>query len=343
MQKLLLGLVLATSAYAASLADCQAFCTLYQTACWSINNIYGTTASCLHECQYWPGDPACAGQGLNATTCVSGNSFECRGYHLTVASQSAGNAAIHCYHASPVGDDSRHSVTGPCTDAANTTKNWIASGVVDDLCNTLVANCKNYGTINDYATCMSSMAWGIGSTDLTALPTWAPHYTSPGNTYGYTDNSTDYPYPVATPPANGGINSGFCKRYHADAAAGDAATHCPHATAGVGVCGDSCDFFCNLAQGACTGANQQWTSKQTCMTDCATFSGTTTVAQSATVGNTFSCRLYHAGVASTSAANAMVHCPHISKASVAGVCASAAGLTANLFLVAALIALALFR
>jgi len=335
---------LVLAACVASGTQCDDFCTLYTSTCWSINNIYNTMASCLHECQYWHADPACAGQGINATTCVSGNSFECRGYHLTVASSSPTNAAIHCYHASPVGDDVRHSVAGPCTDAANATTNWIQSGVANDLCNTLVKNCQGYGTINDYATCMSSMVWGIGSSDFTTLPvSWAPHYTSPGNNYGYTDNSTDYPYPVAA-PTGAGTNSAFCKRYHADAAAGDAVTHCPHATAGAGVCGDNCDFFCNLAQGACTGSNQQWTTKSDCMADCATFPAGTTLLNQAT-GNTYGCRLYHAGVASQSAAQAVVHCPHISKASVKNVCAasSAAGLTANLFLVTALVGLVLFR
>lgn len=79
------------------------------------------------------------------------------------------------------------------------------------------------------------------------------------------------------------------------------------------------------------------------MTDCATFPAGSTLLNQAT-GDTYGCRLYHAGVASTSAANADIHCKHISKASVKDVCAAnAAGLTANLFLVTALIGLALFR
>jgi len=104
-------------------------------------------------------------------------------------------------------------------------------------------------------------------------------------------------------------NSLACRDTHAGLAATNAAVHCPHAgPSGGNVCGDWCENFCDLALGACTGANQIFADRATCLTGCATLA--TTGVPNATAGDTVQCRIYHLGVASSSAANATVHCPH---------------------------------
>lgn len=117
-----------------------------------------------------------------------------------------------------------------------------------------------------------------------------------------------------------------CRLYHTTAAASlPGMEHCLHGgPAGYGVCGTSqCEAFCQIAQHACTGANQQWASVAACMSDCATMAGSTPdvpvgapdYATSETSGDTFACRMYHLTVAASSASLATVHCPHVVLAS----------------------------
>jgi hypothetical protein len=105
-------------------------------------------------------------------------------------------------------------------------------------------------------------------------------------------------------------NSVACRTYHGGApAVANAALHCPHAgPSGGNACGDWCENYCDLALAACTGANQLFGDRATCLTQCGTLA--TTGVPNATSGNTVQCRIYHLGVASSSAANATVHCPH---------------------------------
>jgi hypothetical protein len=105
-------------------------------------------------------------------------------------------------------------------------------------------------------------------------------------------------------------NSLECRSYHATAAAGGAALHCPHAgPAGDGTCGANCESFCALAMAKCSGT---FASLQACTTACAAFPNTTAhYTSSAATGDTFSCRMYHLSVASTDATLASQHCPHI--------------------------------
>jgi hypothetical protein len=78
-----------------------------------------------------------------------------------------------------------------------------------------------------------------------------------------------------------------------------------------------------LVQGACTGANAQWPDMAGCMSACATVPAANPTM--VTSGNTIFCRFYHASVASTSAANAAIHCAHAGPqaASVGMPCAAA--------------------
>ena len=112
-------------------------------------------------------------------------------------------------------------------------------------------------------------------------------------------------------------NTTYCRLYHAGAAADDAATHCPHASAdGGGVCVDPeptvCEQYCAAVAANCTDENAlTWT--EDCATDCA---GWPEGEDGDTAANTTYCRLYHAGAAADDAAT---HCPHAS-ADGGGVC-----------------------
>lgn len=104
-------------------------------------------------------------------------------------------------------------------------------------------------------------------------------------------------------------NSLACRTTHVGLAPSNPAVHCPHAGASGGnVCGGWCENYCDLALAACTGANQLFADRATCLTGCAGLA--TTGAPNATAGDTVQCRIYHLGVASSSAANAVTHCPH---------------------------------
>jgi hypothetical protein len=109
-----------------------------------------------------------------------------------------------------------------------------------------------------------------------------------------------------------------CREYHAGLAAADPATHCPHASLlGGAVCAvDNCTSFCETDLALCTGTNAAYPSMGNCMSQCAGY--TYTAGQSITADqnkNTLNCRVYHLQLASTSAANATLHCPHTGQAS----------------------------
>jgi hypothetical protein len=106
-----------------------------------------------------------------------------------------------------------------------------------------------------------------------------------------------------------------CHGYHATAAATDATVHCFHAgpAGGMGVCGELCENFCHIAASACPG---EFATNDDCMTACGMWATTPQYSTGATGGDSYACRLYHLTVASSSAANAEVHCGHIVTSSV---------------------------
>jgi len=64
---------------------------------------------------------------------------------------------------------------------------------------------------------------------------------------------------------------------------------------------------------SCTGTNAQFVSRATCISAALSFpEADVAPAWLAQSGDNSDCRLYHAGVAGTSVANAAIHCPHVS-------------------------------
>jgi hypothetical protein len=103
-----------------------------------------------------------------------------------------------------------------------------------------------------------------------------------------------------------------CRIYHVGVAglggpdSADRTTHCPHAgRSGAGVCGTSCESFCEATNELCGSPNKQYSDKSYCLAMCALFPPGTA---SDTGGNTLGCRDYHLTVASTTDPD--FHCPH---------------------------------
>ncbi len=86
----------ASTAVDANALDCAYYCATDIAVCTGNNNQYKDNATCMSMCQ--AGIPNDVEAGA-----TSGNSLACRMYHLSVASQSASNAAIHCPHTGPYG------------------------------------------------------------------------------------------------------------------------------------------------------------------------------------------------------------------------------------------------
>ena len=93
-----------------------------------------------------------------------------------------------------------------------------------------------------------------------------------------------------------------CRLYHATAAKGDPATHCPHAgPGGAGVCGTNCQGYCQIAMKYCTAANkaQVYSDLGDCMTTCMALPDDVRFSIAVQDGNHQACLLYHVQEAST--------------------------------------------
>jgi hypothetical protein len=131
---------------------------------------------------------------------------------------------------------------------------------------------------------------------------------------------------AAFPPGKLGDTEGNtlgCRIYHGGApAVAMPDTHCAHAgiTGGdkdvtdvmAGTCGEGCDAFCDVALAVCTGANKQYDTKETCLTDCKSFKvDAASYSTADTATNDFGCHAYHLTVAAKDAMSATAHCAHI--------------------------------
>jgi len=83
----------------------------------------------------------------------------------------------------------------------------------------------------------------------------------------------------------------------------------------AGASGVDCTGYCDLVMANCTGGDAQYANKADCLAVCASFPAGSPNDQS---GNSFYCRNYHAGNATS---NPSVHCPHAGPAGD-GVCGS---------------------
>lgn len=100
-----------------------------------------------------------------------------------------------------------------------------------------------------------------------------------------------------------------CRAYHAGAAKMDATTHCSHAgPGGDGVCGATCDGYCQIAMMYCTEANMAkvYADAAACQVDCKAHKDDVKYTTAVDAGNHVACLLYHVQEGSTVPAD---HCP----------------------------------
>jgi hypothetical protein len=133
------------------------------------------------------------------------------------------------------------------------------------------------------------------------------------------------------------IDSLNCRVWHANAAASDPHTHCPHAgPLGGDLCGnDPCIPFCRMDTDFCTGNNAAYSSYEDCLSACDADGGyagfpyeiSTTDNEVADLGfqsasNTLNCRIYH--LQNFLKTGEAIHCTHTSRDGN-GVCTSPDG------------------
>ena len=234
---------------------CEAYCDQAMANCSGDNAIYADRASC---------EAACAAMPAGAWDDTGGNSASCRTYHASFPA--AGDPATHCPHA---GISSDSDLCGTKCEA---------------YCDQAMANCMGENALYpDRASCEAACA---------AMPA------------GAWDDT--------------GGNSASCRTYHASfPAAGDPATHCPHAglSSDSGICGTSCDAYCDQAMANCMGENTIYPDRASCEAACAAMPAG---AWNDRGGNSASCRAYHASF--PAAGDAATHCPHAGISSDSGIC-----------------------
>jgi hypothetical protein len=101
-------------------------------------------------------------------------------------------------------------------------------------------------------------------------------------------------------------NTVQCRTYHASfPAAGDAATHCPHASiaSDANICGSNCMAYCDQYLANCP--NREYENRDVCMAACANLA---VGSWNDTAADSVQCRAYHASF--PAAGDADFHCPH---------------------------------
>jgi len=306
--------------------DCTQFCTDYNMTCMNVtgnmNDIYGDMAACEAECMKFPVDGNCqTGDIADPTNCGSGNSWGCRRYHLNVAmdTSNAANPATHCPHTTPLSSptadiSAADAVTmTQCGTLVNGTT--MKNGLVADFCNQVTTVCNKYLGTLDVNKCVPFYSHIGAAMDVTNYP-----------------NGVNRKFPLTAVQGDGLP----CRRYHAQVARSSTGAsiddHCVHALFGDGLCGTTCSTLCTLGEAICP----DMFDATTCMTDCA--DNVPEAVDYAEIDNKdIVCRIYHLSVASMSAANAAIHCPHATIMSTPDFCGNgAATLSVSALFIAAL-------
>ena len=306
---------------------CETYCKNVMANCTGSNAVYAKKADCLVACKSMPignvGDKA-------------GNTVYCRAYHAGAPAKSA--PATHCPHA---GISSSGGVCGSACDAfcdqvtANCTGSnkqfthraacmtWCKgkpAGKWNDVIDNTVA-CRAYHASFPAAAapgthCSHAGPSGGGvcaDNNIAACNLYCKNVRAncTGVNQVFANDAACQAACKAIPAGKTTDKSGntvYCRAYHAGAPAkADPKTHCQHAgiSSSGGVCGSTCDAYCNQVTKNCTGANAQHASKSACLKWCA---GKTSGAWNATSGDSIACRAYHGSFPATS--DPKTHCPH---------------------------------
>jgi hypothetical protein len=284
----------------------------------------------------------CQAFPVGLDTDVGGNTLGCRAYHAGAAPT---NTSLHCPHAGPSGGGVCGSI---CEAYCNLTK-FGCNGTntlypSHDSCMAVCAKMYQNGSIGDlsgntvqcrvshaaqaaasYASANSRCSYAsVHGNNVCGAPTnnYCDLSMQMCGTSQFANTDACKTYAIQYPAGMWNDTSGNtlgCRIYHtmASVALNDA-VHCKHgAPSGENVCGTWCDVYCQLALAACTGSNKLFNALSDCTTACNQYNSSGL--SGATGGDTVQCRIYHVGVAYTSAANAAIHCPH-ANVSGGGVC-----------------------
>jgi len=267
----------------AVLVNCTDYCMNISTVCTGANiqfpnpDIY---SACMASCEYYPD---------NQTMMMSGDSYQCRAYQLSRASQSTGNANMYCQSAGFNG--------GAYGSAGN-----MCGTFCEAYCDAMMGGCTAAGAtvFANRGDCMRECSWFPKNSSFDLSSSAIAHY-----------NSID------------------CRSWHAQVAINKSTdatqnmAHCGHASPQGGtVCGTACENYCDNDLGVCQGSLKQWTDRTQCLWACSTWPTTTNAAfqPPTTGGNSLSCRKYHASVAGISPSSADYHCIHTGPLGGYGVC-----------------------
>ena len=245
---------------------CETYCELANNVCTDKNAIPFSDDGCLADCSWFP-------EGDDGDVDV--DSLYCRLYHLDAA---IGDPETHCPHASPHGG-------GMCTDAVWNDGDCCepADGMVgcgDDEVEACVCAEDAYCCDTEWDSyCVSEVAefgCAVCEEPVPACET----YCTLAETNCADDNAIDFgeegclatceTWPAGEAGDTNG-NTAQCRIYHADAAAEDAALHCPHAGPdGGGVCVDpepNDGDCCLAAEGALIGCGDDEVEACVCAED----------------------------------------------------------------------------
>lgn len=223
--------------------------------------------------------------GMTNPAVISGDTAECRVYHANVGLQISGatdaptlaTSTAHFSHGLPA-----PTALGTCT-PAGTSGNYTPAAEV--YCDKIIDAC------------------GLSAAD--------PVYGQFANREQCLRVAATYPRSTAVNSQGG--NTLDCRLYHAGVA-GNAAfhdAHCEHSGAnGKGVCGTSCEGYCQVIMAGCTGNNAQFRNLVSCLAWCATYPTDGAERPYATGNDTYQCHIYHAQVAVQRTDIANVHCTH---------------------------------
>ena len=294
---------------------CDNYCHLSQTNCAGDNELFADTAACTSACGDYPTTGA-----IGAT---DGDSVQCKLYHLGVAgSDGATSAAVHCSHGGVDGD-------GVCYNPLPELDTCAIGKVIEAVPFSADGNTSDAN--NDYwytaGQCPGEASgWGMGSADEAYVftPTLGGQYqinlnsSYDSNLYVVTDCADIANSCVA---ADEDVGGGANESLTLDLTAGttyyiivDGWNNNSNAsgayTLSVDLAPPTCATYCAAVTTACTGDNLQYTDQAACEAYCATWAQLPVGSQADTAGNTVGCRTYHAGVASTDAEAAALHCGH---------------------------------
>jgi hypothetical protein len=255
---------------------CDDYCDGIEQTCTGDFAQYKNKADCMDACSYFKYS------GANTSTTTTGDSVECRIYHIDVAETT--QDLSHCFHGNRWGTGVANELH--CGDQCShychvleTNCLWNVTGYSDlDECKSQCAT-FNFTFDNDQlvpdSTSGNSLSCRVYHAQVSRgsavdMNTHCPHTREgTGNNFPCSEATISFESPKPFTATNFPILFGLC------------------------------DEYCNLTADVCTGESTQYVDKADCMDACSYMETTGAAINVSTGGNSVECRLYHTGVADT--------------------------------------------